>query len=174
MAQPVLLRPDPTFPRDDKRVEVADFEMLAQDEPNWCWAATSCMMRRFYAREDITQQQIVAHLLGDDRDEKGPLALVGLRYEGEIDAFLEWEQIIEQIDAQRPFLLDHHAHYTVVYGYEQQGEERNLLLWNPLPVGTGATQKLAYDAYRTAISNHGATYYNFRRGELDPLASVQQ
>jgi hypothetical protein len=145
--------------------EVADFKKRAQWKSNWCWAAVSRMMREFYAGEHIKQKDIVRDHLGNTSDQQGPLKLTGLTYQNRGQGVvLTWEQIKNEIDNDRPFIIASGVHYMVCTGYTEQGADRKLLYWDPLPTRQGRDASMSYDGYRGMIRGAGATYFGFGLG----------
>jgi hypothetical protein len=74
---------------------------------------------------------------------------------------LSWEQIVREIDAERPFIcgwnLPDGVHYMVGTGYQIAGGKRYVLTNNPLPVGVGAEVRVAYEWY--ADGRPGGTHW---------------
>jgi len=135
---------------------------IAQGKPNWCWAAVSEMMRRLYANDGTTQQQIVQGLYGNDNDQQGPLVLPGVHHRNAGQGVvLSWDDFKSQIDRDKPFVFATGQHYMVARGYEEQGEERRVLYWDPLPTGRGSRRTMTYQAYCTTVHAGGATYCDF-------------
>jgi hypothetical protein len=64
---------------------------------------------------------------------------------------LSWEQIVREIDEQRPFIcgwsLPGGVHYMVGTGYEIADGKRYVLTNNPLPVGVGTEVRVVYEWY---------------------------
>ena len=151
-------------PEVRKEVDIAG---IPQAKPNWCWAAVSAMMRRYFADEDIDPPAIVREMqptavVGAEPDVQGPLRLIGLRHEPGQGVTLSWDQVKAELDADRPFIFASGGHYYVATGYVEQGANRRLRYWNPLPVGVGKQDFMTYDRYADIVGNNGATYANIR------------
>jgi hypothetical protein len=146
----------PPVPR--VRKVVPDLVTIAQAKPNWCWAAVSAMMRAYYADEVITQNQIAIAYLLSDKDGQGPLKLTGLTVTGGQGVTLSWDDVKKQIDDGNPFIFASGVHYMVATGYEEQGTDRRVVYWDPLPTGQGRSTNMAYSYYCDVIATGGATY----------------
>lgn len=144
------------------RVNTAGFPLIAQQSPNWCWAAVSEMMRRFYANEDITQRQIVRGLYNNENDQQGPLMLRGLTYDNAGQGItLSWDALKQELNANRPFIFANGQHYRIAIGYEEQGPTRRVLYWDPLPTNVGRSSAMSYEFYCSEVRVGGATYRGF-------------
>ena len=153
--------PQPPPPPEVRRT-VTGLDMIAQAQPNWCWAAASAMMRRLYGAENVTQQQIVRAWAGNENDQQGPLQLTGLTFNNRGQGVaLSWDDVKAEIDADRPFIIASGQHYMVCTGYTEQGASRRLLYWDPLPTGRGSDKTVSYDGYQSMIRGAGATYCRF-------------
>ncbi len=169
---------------DDDDVICATLELIAQAKSNWCWAAASLMMRKFYGGETITQCQLAGNALFDDGTDccdgkndakcniEHALVLESLTVTGAEGTKLTFDQIKDEIDNDRPFIVAKAKHYLVCYGYSEKGGTQTLILWDPLPVGTGATVRKSHADYESMIDTavqvdggpqRGATYYNMKK-----------
>jgi hypothetical protein len=151
---------------DDQDVEVDDMIFLPQEQPSWCWAAASQTVRQFFGKEKITQTALVKAATGQKADTMYGLVLVGLKCTASPEGTpLAFEAIVDEIEANRPFIVGDTQHYYIVYGYVLG--TRKVLMWNPLPVGHGAKERYTYDQYcamvRGGHGGHGANYYNFAK-----------
>ena len=121
------------------------------------------MMRRFFAAENVTQQQIVQGLYNNTNDQQGPLMLPGLRYQNAGQGVvLSWAALKAEIDNNRPFIFATGQHYMVAIGYEENGPLRKVHYWNPLPVNAGRQASMTYQSYCNTVRAGGATYYGFQ------------
>jgi hypothetical protein len=157
------IAPQGPLPPAPPPVLVPNFQTIAQQNPNWCWAAVSAMIRRFFAAENITQQQIVQGLYNNTNDQQGPLMLPGLRYHNAGQGVvLSWAALKAEIDNNRPFIFATGQHYMVAIGYEENGALRKVHYWNPLPVNAGRQASMTYQSYCNTVRAGGATYYGFQ------------
>lgn len=183
--------PDQTPPavQDETPVvtqEVEGLEFLTQHKGNWCWAATSLMMRRFYLHEDreLTQEQLVRTALGNDSNRQYTLVLSRLRPQGGTEGrVLSWDEITAEVDANRPFIFgsggrdqagtggarQYPDHFWVVYGYRTQGPQQALLVWDPL---SGTRVRKTLQQYQD-MAQGGMTAAQFQRTERKALVPVR-
>lgn len=142
--------------------EVPNLEFVAQKKNNWCWAASSLMMRRFYLDDRATLEDVVSEAFPELEDAQNALRLSRLKPEGKVEGrLLTWDQIKTLIDADKPFIIAKNEHYWVCYGYEERGAAKTLLYWNPLPKETGAKKRMSYAQYESFIRGGGATAQGF-------------
>ncbi|HLT34643.1 MAG TPA: hypothetical protein VK034_00125, partial [Enhygromyxa sp.] len=144
--------------------EVANLEFIPQPKGNWCWAATSLMMRKFYLKDRSTIEDVVREMFPKLDDAQNSLRLSRLAPEGSVEGrLLSWETIKGHIDGRRPFILARQHHYLVCYGYEEGGPRavKKLLYWDPLPQGAGRKTKMSYAEYQSFIQGGGGTAQAF-------------
>lgn len=158
----------PPPPDPPKVKEVAGLEFIAQTKSNWCWAATSLMMRKFYLKDKSSLEQVVAEIVPDLSNTQSALQLSRLKPALPVEGrLLTWDEIKAEIDAGRPFIIARSGHFLSCYGYEDGAGTQKLRVWNPLPVGAGAKERLTYAAYTALINvgaapeQLGATAFNF-------------
>jgi len=141
---------------------VTGLTTIAQKNQNWCWAAVSVMMRKLYANDGVTQEQVVRNLYGNENDQQGPLVLKGLKHRNAGQGVtLSWPALKGEIDANKPFIFAGGQHYMVATGYEEQGATRTLLYWDPLPRNAGRSGRMSYESYCNTVRLGGATYHGF-------------
>lgn len=116
--------------------------LVAQAQPQWCYAAVTVMMRRHHEldAEPITQQQIVtevnpaanaANMVTDYAIKPGYAWLPGSSAAG---AALAWNVLTDLLGRNRPIVYGLPAHYVLITGYRQsRAAGQQLLLWDPLP-----------------------------------------
>lgn len=143
--------------------EVAGLEFIPQPKANWCWAASSLMMRRFYLDDQSSVEDVVREMFSGLDDAQSSLRLSRLKPEGSVEGrLLTWEAIKGHIDGNRPFILARRHHYLVCYGYEEgAGGVQRLLYWDPLPRGVGKQTKMSYAEYQSFIQQGGGTAQAF-------------
>jgi hypothetical protein len=138
---------------------------MPQEQPSWCWAAVSQMMREYYRGELITQPNLVQAATGQKADTMFGLLLVGLTCQSSGEGkVLPFDEIVTEIDSNRPFIVGNLDHYWVCYGYVLQPQ--TVLVWNPMPVGRGAKERKTYKEYCDLITGQGgkgANYYKFKQ-----------
>lgn len=150
----------PPLPVFDRQHDVANLPLIAQEKPNWCWAAVSLMMRQFYAGEVLTQVQLVQSALGNTADQQYALVLLntllaGKRGQGVV---LTWAQIVAELEADQPFIFATNVHYLVATGFAENADGRILRYWDPLPTNIGAARTMSYAQYVATVQGDGATY----------------
>jgi Papain-like cysteine protease AvrRpt2 len=157
--------PDPPDAPDDVVIvkrEVARLTFIPQKKANWCWAAASLMMRKFYLNDQAAIEDVVREQFPNLEDEQNALRLSRLKPEGKVEGrLLTWDAIKTLIDADKPFIIARDGHYWVCYGYEEGGSRKSLLYWDPLPKETGKKKRMTYAEYEARIRGGGATAQDF-------------
>ncbi|AKQ64722.1 hypothetical protein A176_001634 [Myxococcus hansupus] len=149
------------------RVKVPGLDFVPQKKSNWCWAATSLMMRKFYLKDKSTLEDLVREVYSGLEDEQSSLRLDRLKPKGKVEGrILSWEDIKAQLDAKKPFIVAKAGHYWVCHGYEERLAEKHLLYWDPLPTDTGRQAHMNYAQYQAHMLAGGATAHDF---EVAPL-----
>ncbi|MCP3135982.1 papain-like cysteine protease family protein [Pyxidicoccus xibeiensis] len=147
-------------------VEVPRLDFIPQQKANWCWAATSLMMRKFYLKDTSTLEDVVREVHPGLEDEQSSLRLARLKPQGQVEGrILSWEEIKAQLDAKKPFIIARGGHYWACYGYQERRAEKRLLYWDPLPPETGAKSQMTYAQYQAHMLAGGATAQAF---EIQP------
>ena len=144
------------------------FHMLAQEGDFWCWCAAAVSVHRFFGANDgIEQCQVAAAILTDRADAcddpkranlTGPLDKA-LSYLGNLAAPmfsdpLEWTEIMEEIDAERPICCrivwagGKGAHFVAIRGYLADNEPMVAVV-DPQGESGDYTLKAFMKAYRT-------------------------
>jgi glucan-binding YG repeat protein len=86
----------------------------AQEKSNWCWAACSAMVGKYYTNSSITQSDIVKFIKGDTYNRSGqPEEIVdAIRYASKntknpkfISEYLNYSEVVEKIDENHPFVI---------------------------------------------------------------------
>lgn len=145
MAGPGQPPPPQEPPAPIERGVVAIYK-IGQRQSNWCWAAASLIVRKFYVNDPATLEEVVREALGDLSNAQNALHLGRLKPRGGVERRrLSWAEIRAFIDQGKPFIIGNAGHYYVCAGYEQQGERRTLLVWDP--TGKGSESTIEYAAY---------------------------
>ncbi len=145
-----------------KRVTVPGLDFIPQKKSNWCWAASSLMLRKFYVKDKSTLEDVVREVYSRLEDQQSSLRLARLQPRGKVEGrILSWEEIKAQLDAKKPFIIAKAGHYWVCHGYEERLVEKRLLYWDPLPVDTGTQDRMTYAQYQAHMLVGGATAQDF-------------
>jgi hypothetical protein len=166
--QPPAQQP-PQAPIERGNIQI---ERIGQRQSNWCWAATSLIMRKFYLHDPATLEDVVREAFGDLTNAQNALRLQRLQPRGGVERrTLSWADVKRRITEQKPFVIGNAGHYYACYGYEQQGERQTLLVWDP--TGEGAATTIPYATYeRGTREQDWATACDFAivaRRELVPF-----
>lgn len=154
--------------------EVEDLVFLGQRNSNWCWAATSLMMRKFYLDDPKTLDEVVHEALGNDSNRQHSLVLSRLQpRSGGEGLLLEFEDVRNLIDDDKPFIIASGSHYYVCFGYREQGSKQDMKVWDPMGAGGKSLQPYAW--YRGIVDSkesQGATFCDFTVKERRVLVPV--
>jgi len=154
---------------------VNNFNESPQETASWCWAAASQMMLRRFLQSQTRQCELAssfAELMfsakvdccrdsgNQNCQQYGPLMVRGLRFDSTgLNNYMTWEQVKEEIDNNRPFVISSTIHYYIVIGYNDS-QSQQLVLWNPWPPREGAYETQTMQWYRQLQNQQ--SYYNFR------------
>jgi len=139
--------------------------LVAQEQPEWCYAAVTVMMRRRHRPQAVapTQQRIVMEMYPAATPENVVVGYGNKRAYAPLGGFrststaLAWDEIKRLIDGDKPIVFGMRDHYTLIIGYR---DDQYLLLWDPLPVGVGHRRWHAYAHYRREFTQGGTNIYD--------------
>jgi hypothetical protein len=172
------------------KFKILDVPLYAQQTPKWCWAAGGEMIMTYLGQE-VPQYIQVNHVSGrmdccqiprpgscKETNSYPDYENYGFQYECS-DGALEWDKLVEQLDALRPvgFSWEHTdlhkksgGHYMVVRGYILLGDVKLVVINDPSPWSKckcqGGTLKIiSYGDYveYPGRYTHGYDDYDFKR-----------
>lgn len=156
----------------------------AQEQSNWCWAASGEMVMD-YLGVDVSQCQQANQRFNRTDCCTNPgscnltgwpeFAANGFAFDVTSNAALSWEQLREQVFCKdTPVAFSWHwpgggGHMMVAYGYVTLSNVNYVAVYDPLPVNTGTdtTYTYAYYVSSTGHHTHWNDYYNIRLQDGD-------
>lgn len=185
-----LLFGDPTVPDSEPSADTLrhrrldDVPLIPQEQSEWCWAASTQMVLAFHqvpsmqtASAQLNIVRSVDPLLRDGL----PAHRLNVTGWPPFDAWgldakilpspqvLSAEQVQEEIDAQRPFVVSWHyprqgGHMLVIAGYLWVGDDLWLAAHDPWPAGVdgGDRSLLSYEHYAEGMAGSWRTYFQIR------------
>lgn len=145
--------------------------LRAQENSNWCWAASGEMVMDFLGG-DVSQCQQANQRLSRSDCCNSPLpggcnttgwpefTANGYSFDRTSNAPLSWDDVRDQIHCEeKPFAFSWHwpgggGHMMVVYGYVTVGGVNYVSIYDPLPVNVGTDTIYTYDYYNTSPGHH--------------------
>lgn len=165
---------------DPPLIHSLDVPLLAQEQGNWCWAASGQMVMSFlgarvpqcdqannrFGRTDCCNTPTPSECNNGGWPEPDKY---GFTFSTTSDAPLTWEQVQSEIYcAGRPFAFSWHwpggsGHMMVVTGYVTISGTNYVAVNDPWPPNVGEHYIYTYDWYDTAPGHHTHwnDYYNF-------------
>lgn len=145
-----------------------------QHQSNWCWAASGEMTMNFLGG-NVTQCDEANKRFGRTDCCNTPTPTIcnnggwpefdkyNFKADHTSDAALSWDEVKKQIYCHKvPFCNTWHwsgggGHMMVISGYMVLNNVKYVYLRDPLPVGTGSSRWITYDAY---VSGPGYTHWD--------------
>jgi hypothetical protein len=156
-------------------------KLIGQQESLWCWAASAEMVMDLLGTK-VRQCEQANERLGKTTccNAKTPPACIqtgwpefpkyGFKATKNTTArALSWDELTAEIGCnKRPVVFSWQytkggGHMMVAIGYQVSAGVREVLIHDPLPIGTGDDAAISYDAYvASQLYSHWDDYYNIR------------
>lgn len=166
----------------DASVSLLPINVFAQEELQWCWAASGQTCMHFF-QIDVSQCTQAKNRFSVNSccqsPESGSCNIggwpefykYGFSSDSTTEMALTWDEIKRQIDClKKPIAFSWHwkgsrsGHMMVITGYQVLGGKNYVRVFNPLPVNSGGTSLMEYDNYVAGSDHtHWNDYYNITR-----------
>jgi len=147
------------------------FDLPAQEQDHWCWAAVAAAVRSFLGSSNVVQCQVATEVLPGDccrnpgrgNVDAGLQAALGETLREYLPAQVPFDAIQQEIDANHPVCarvvwdadrdgVGESAHFVVIHGYEMRDTEPYLHVKDPLngisPNSMATSHTVHFDDFR--------------------------
>lgn len=138
------------------QVILKNFPLEKQKKPNWCWAACSVSVLKYFGINDVSQTDFVMKMKDHNKDIQGypfeikyGLHSYNIKYElFESNSPILFDEIVAEISKNNPIIvgldLETTRHAVVIVGYTETLSKKEVIYMDPY---TGTIKTEEYDSF---------------------------